>query len=225
MLPPATPNTYTAAPSPYPPLTPPSHSGHNPYEFIIAPTTKPKRSGFGGSPNSAIKLLLMVAGIGILVVILGAIVVSLLPKSTPTQSLTDIAQQQQELMRVANQAEAQAAGESARGLAYTIDLSIGTNQTQLLSYLAKHGTKLSTKQLGLKQNSSTDTTLSAALASSTYDSTFEKVMASQLQEYLSTLQQTYKTTTKPDLQQIIRACYSAGTKLLNDTQTIQAQSQ
>ena len=224
-LPPASPNAYTATPSPYPPMTPPSHSGHNPYEFIIAPTPKPKRGLFGNSPNSAKKYLLKVAAIGILVIILGSIVASLLPNSIPTQSLTDIAQQQQELMRVANQGEARATGETARGLAYTIDLSIGTNQTQLLGYLAKHGTKLSTKTLSLKHSLTTDTTLSASLASSTYDSTFENIIATQLQDYLTSLQQTYNTTTKPDLRQILSTSFSAGTKLLNEIQTIQNQSQ
>ena len=216
---------YEVVPPLYPSAAVVPNNGHNPYEFIIAPPVKSTRLGFGGLQNSATKRLLVVAGVAILIIILGIIITSFLPKSSSTQSLTAIAQEQQELMRVAAQGETQAASETTRGLAYTIDLSIGTDQTQVLAYLTKHNTKLSVKQLSLTQDKSTDATLTAAQASSTFDSAFEKVMASQLQTYLSDLQKAYNSTSKTDVKQLLSTSYSAGKSLLNETQTMQAQSQ
>ena len=211
----------------YPAAATPPNNGHNPYEFIIAPPTKAKHFGlnFGASQNSAFKRLLVVAGAAILILILGAIITSFLPKSSSIQNLTAIAQEQQELMRVAAQGETQAASETARGLAYTVDLSIGTSQTQILNYLTKHKTKLSTKELSLKQNKNTDATLTAALANSTYDSTFDTVIAGQLRTYLSDLRKAYNATNKTDLKQILNKSYTSGALLLNQVNTNQAQSQ
>ncbi len=218
---------YEVVPPLYPSAATAPNNGHNPYEFIISPSTKPKRLGFslGSSKNSASKLLLTVAAAGILVIILGVIITSFLPKNSSTQSLTTIAQQQQELMRVASQGERQTTSETTQGLAYTIDLSIGTDQTKVLAYLGKHNTKLSVKQLSLTQDKNTDATLTAAQASSTFDSAFAGVMTSQLQTYLSDLQKAYNNTSKTDLRQILSVSYSSGKKLLGEAQTIQAQAQ
>ncbi len=218
---------YEVVPPLYPSAATTPHNGHNPYEFIISPTAKPKHLGlrFGNSQNSATKLLLIVAGAGILVIILGVIITSFMPKSSSTQSLITIAQQQQELMRVAAQGETQATSETTRGLAYTVDLSIGTSQTQILNYLTKHNTKLSVKELGLKQNKNTDATFTAALANSTYDSTFDTVIASQLRTYLSDLRKTYNATSKTDLKQTLDKSYTSGALLLNQVNANQAQSQ
>lgn len=196
--------------------TPTTHSGHNPYEFIMTSNDKPKTSFFKGSLNSASRLLAIVFGVGIIVVILGLAVNAFQSKNASTASLVALAQEQQEIMRVAAQGEHQAASESTKGLAYTIYLSIGTNQTQLLSYLTTRNTKLNVKQLSLKKDTSTDTLLIAAQASSTYDSTLEKNLAEQLKTYLTDVQQAYKNSTTTKLKQVLDSSYTSGKILLDE---------
>jgi hypothetical protein len=204
-----------------PPQTPATHGGHNPYEFIMTSNDKPKTSFFKGSLNSASRLLLIVFGVGVIVVILGIVVTAFQSKNASVSSLTAIAQEQQEIMRVAAQGEHQAASETTKGLAYTIDLSVGTSQTQLLSYLTTRNTKLNVKQLSLKKDASTDTMLAAAQASSTYDSALKKNLAEQLKTYLSDVQQAYKNTTATKLKQVLDSSYTSGKILLDEATAIQ----
>jgi hypothetical protein len=207
-------------PLPTPAATVP-HAGHNPYEFMITPKDKPKASLFKGAKSSASRLLLIVLGAGLVVVILAIVISALLPKNSSVQSLTAIAQEQQEIMRVASQGERQATSETTKGIAYTVDLSIGTSQTKLLNYLSTRNTKLSTKQLDLKKDANTDTMLEAAQASSSYDSALKKQLAEQLKTYLTDVQQTYKSASNAQLKQILDSSYSAGKVLLGEVKTIQ----
>ena len=207
-------------PLPTPAATVP-HSGHNPYEFMMTPKEKPKTSLFKGGKSSASRLLFIVLSAGLIVVVLAIVVSALLPKNSSTQSLTAIAQAQQEIMRVASQGERQATGETTKGLAYTVDLSVGTSQTQLLNYLSTRNTKLSAKQLNLTLDENTDTMLEAAQASSTYDSALKKKLAEQLKTYLTDVQQTYKSASNAQLKQILDSSYSAGKVLLGELETSQ----
>lgn len=210
-----------------PPLQPSAsvvpNSGHNPYEFIMVPNTKPKHALLGGGQKSPIKLLAVVGGGAILLIIIGVIITSLIPSSSSTTSLTTIAQEQQEIMRVAQLGEGQATSETTRGLAYTVDLSVGTSQTKVLKYLGDHNKKLSVKELALKKDSSSDATLTAAQASNTYDSALEKLLTTQLQTYLSDLQQAYKTSSGAVAKSVIQSSFSAGKSLLSQAQAAQAQ--
>jgi hypothetical protein len=208
----------------YPAAATTPNNGHNPYEFIVSPGVKPKKLRIGGTQNRATRLLLIMAGFGVIVIILGIIITSLLPNNGSVQSLTTIAQEQQEIMRVAAQGEQQASSETAKGLAFTIDLSIGTSQNKLLAYLESRDATPKAKELALKADTATDATLTAALASSTYDTTFEKIMATQLQTYLSDVQQAYNNASKTDLKQILSDSYSAGKLLLDEVQANQTKS-
>jgi len=218
------PSQYGAMPTPNsaPTVGGGANGGHNPYEFIMSSQHKPKHSPFGGGQSSSMRLLFIVVGAAIVVMIVGFIVATVLPGGGSTDTLKSLAQQQQEIVRVAAQGEASTVtNEDTRGLAYTVDLSIGTSQVKLLDYLKTNGTNMSTKDLELKKDANTDTALQNALSNNNYDSVFKQKLSDLIQTYTTDLQTAYKNTSNTDLKQILGSSYSAGKLLLNETKSDQ----
>jgi hypothetical protein len=199
------------------------HSGHNPYEFIVNPNT-PKHGGNAlGGDNFLKKIGLLVGGL-VVVLIIAAVVISHFAPKGSTPGLTAIAQRQQEIVRIATLAVTNTTGQDTKNLATNIELSVTSNQTQIVSYLASHGTKLKAKDLALDKSSQTDTLLTNATSAGTYDSVVAQTLASQLQTYESLLQTTYKQTTSKPAKQLIQSCYDSATKLLKQAKSLPANS-
>ncbi|MBP7857985.1 hypothetical protein KA016_02885 [Candidatus Saccharibacteria bacterium] len=186
----------------------------NPYDFIVNPQVDSKKSKLGNG-NNAMRILLVVGGIVTVLIVIAFVFVTIFSKSTPSPSLTAIVQQQQEIIRIATQGEQQAGTDTTKNLAYNIDLSVGTSQSQLKSYLAKHNVKITAKELALKKDPNTDKLLMNAKATSTYESALQKVFASQLQTYISDLQKAYDDTSSKTLRTVLADSYKAGKTLLN----------
>lgn len=196
----------------------------SPYEFILSPQQAPTKKMSLGGGNKALKLLSLIGGAAIVLILISVVLVSVLTKGESPQGLTGIVQQQQELVRIARLGEQQSTSETTKNLAYNIDLSVGTSQAQLLSYLAKHGTKLTEKELALAEDPKTDTLLTNAKATSTYDSAIQKVYASQLQAYISELERSFNGAKSSTLKQTLKANYTAGKTLLDQANSAMGQT-
>ncbi|MCA9327782.1 hypothetical protein KDA14_04610 [Candidatus Saccharibacteria bacterium] len=204
------PSQVPEAPNPPAPATPGSN---NPYDFIVNPAPVPKKSLLTSS-NGPMKLLVLIGFVAGAIILVAVVFTLIFSKSSTTPTLTTIVQEQQELIRIATQGEAKASDEATKAYAYNVDLSISTNQQQLLSYLSKHGTTVKEKELALKKDPATDKLLTNAQATSTYDSTLKKVLATQLQTYLTDIQTAFKETSNADLKTILNKSFTAGKTLL-----------
>jgi len=204
-----TPQTF-----PITPQAPSQRATANPYDFIINPAVQPKKAPLAGA-RKPVRLLIGVGGIAAVLILAAVVFVSFFAKGESPQSLTSIVQQQQEIIRIATQGEQQAASETTKNLAYNVDLSITTNQRQIIAYATKRGVKITEKELVLKKDSSTDSLLENAKATSTYESALQKVLASQLQTYLTDLQKTYDSTKSDELKNLIATSYKSGKVLLD----------
>lgn len=198
------PSSYAPGPSPT--------NEHNPYEFFLK-SEQTKSSG-GGLKDSFIKKLLVIVGGLIVLCIIGVIVAQLLsPKENSRDLYITLAQEQQEIIRVASQGT-QATSETTRGFAITTQLSIGSDQTALTKYLANRNIKISTKTLVLKQSPATDTLLTNARATNTFDSALTKTLTTDLAAYMADLQKTYKVSSNPEAKKILNDCYTHAATLL-----------
>jgi len=211
------PGVVPAAGSIVPTEAPKPQPSQNPYDFMLAPKPEVKRPLLSGG-KSPKNILIIVGAIGLLVVLVGVIVSLMLPKGDTSQSVLGIAQQQQELMRIATQGQRQATSEDTKILAYNVDLSIGTSQRKILTYMTTRKIKTNEKLLALTQDPATDKDLEDAKAPSTYDSALGKVLATQLQSYLTDLQKSFQQTKNKALKQILSESYSSGKTLLSQAQ-------
>jgi len=197
------------------------HTGHNPYEFIMSPNM-PKRRVVGGN-SFVMKIALLVGGAVLLMIVIAVVMSALGPKSV-TPQLTAIAEQQQEIIRIATNAARQTSGTDTTNFVTNVALSVTSSQNTVVTYVTSHGTKLSTKVLALKQNSKTDSLLSSAANAGTYDSTVRSTLTDQLTSYEGELRKTYKATSNKKVQQLLQNCYNAASKLLDQAKNIAAGS-
>lgn len=164
------------------------------------------------------RLLIGLGGITVVLIVASMVAMQFFAKGTPSTSLIGLVQRQQELIRIAGLGERTSQNEAIRGLAYNVELSIGTNQQQLMGFISKQGQEITKKELALKQDADTDKLLENARATSTYDSALQKVLSMQLQEYLSDLKTTYSKASSSQLKEILNASYTSGKLLLTQAE-------
>lgn len=197
-------------------------TGHNPYEFIVNPqqVKAPRGNLLGG--NSFAKQIAVIVGLAVIIMIVVAVGLSMFGPKGNTSGLSGLAEQQQEIVRVATEVATQASGQDTKNFATNVELSVASNQTQLLAYLKSHGTKLGNKQLALDQNAQTDTLLTNAAAANSYDHVAVQALTNALQTYQGQLQTTFKQTTSPQAKQLLQSSYSAAALLLEQAKAVQS---
>jgi flagellar basal body-associated protein FliL len=198
-------------------MPPSDPTEQTPYDFFLQNQPKQKRSFRSLIPSTSsgpIKFLIAAFGVIFLIVMI-AVVASLLSKGSGTPSaITQIAQQQSEMIRVSNEALTGASQTITQNLAVNINLSLTTDQNQLLQYLSQHGNKMSSSTLGAGKNSLTDQQLTAATQAGTYDSAYVNIAKSELTSYLQLVKTTFNTTKTSAERQLLYNDYQAGQILL-----------
>lgn len=203
----------------------PQQPYNNPYDFIVNPQ-KPQRAplmSFSGSSGGGMGMRIAVVGIGLVLLIIVMIVVSSLFKGGGnTKNMTTVAQDQAEILRISTLATQDQSNNISQSttlyFAQNSQLSVSSEQQKLLAFLSKNGVKLSPAVLALKTNSQTTQALSAAAASSTYDTTFLTAMQSDFSTYSADLKIAYAASKNPQEQQLLKADYQ-GAQLLTQELT------
>lgn len=213
--------SYNPAP-PDPSSAPPE----NPYDFFLQDGENQKKSGKFNLPggNSTTQRILIIVGGGIVLILIGIIIMSFLSsgnKSNSTQ-LLEIAQQQTEIIRVANIGlkEKSVRSTDTLELASNTTLSVQSSQNQVVGILTKSGTKVNSKLLGIKQNAKTDATLSSAAQSNNYDSVFVTTLQKELQTYQLSLKNAFNSSPKASDKKILSDAFKGTGILLGDINTI-----
>lgn len=163
------------------------------YEFFLNPQPTAKRPLLNFKGGSFKKRLMIVSGGGIGLIIFFVIISSLLGGGTNFTTYIAVAQDQNELIRVATEANDKANLQTTKNFSQSVDTSLTSGQQQILSYLGINGQKVSTSQLGATENTETDQELAAATAASNFDAVYLKVMETGLQNYINDLKLAYPT--------------------------------
>jgi len=220
-----------SSPQPYPQAPTQPYQANGPalpqdqYAFIMQSGQKPKANLLGGlTSGSLVKRIGLIGAAVVILFILIIVAASVLGGGkSNTTPLVSVAQDQTELIRIAKMGTTSATTQSVRDAAFNAKLSLTSTQQQLLDYL-KNGQhqKISTKELGLKQNAQTTTTLTNALATSTFDSAFTTSMKSLLTTYSQDLRTAYKANPGPKGRALLNKEFTGAQLLLQ--QTTQASS-
>ncbi len=167
------------------------------YSFITNPGVPPKRSPMEMLPGggSIITRVGLVVGVIIILVIGVSIFKSILGSGnkTVTAALVNVVQDQQEILNVTKKTPLQQSLSSRnQNFAANIQISLGSSQSQLRSYMATNHIKLKASQLSLKISKATNDQLSASAASGTYNDTFSQIMKTKLSDYGTDIQKAYR---------------------------------
>lgn len=169
---------------------------------------------FDGSPKS---LAIMLGGVVIILIILFIGYEALKPVGL-TPQLTALAQSQQEITRVAAEANGQTNDSSTAFLAASVQASLTSEENQFVAYLANNGLSLPSKDLSLGQDKQTDQKLTLAEQASNFDPVFVQIMTSELQSYQNQLGSLFKQTKSQSLRALLQSDYQDVTLLLKQAQ-------
>ena len=189
----------------------PQYPEQNPYDFIMNPNQQqPKRAvDLNGKNGFFLKIGLIVGGVIILMIGITIAMNMLTGSKTNTDDLKLLAQTQQEIIRVSTSAQNGTGirDQALKNFAANTQLTLATQQAQLVSYLEQNGAKMNNKQLALKKDDQTDATLAQARATSTYDIAFKQVIKSSLSTYASEIQTNYNNASAADVRTYLKKSY------------------
>lgn len=170
--------------------TPPGQFNSSQFDFIMNPQQQGKKSLLPSDPKT--KLIYMVIGGGVGLVLLLFLIFGIFGGGgDPVDSLVDVAQQQNEIIRVSELASRDASGTQAQKLSAMVLSVVLTDQKNTVSYMSKNGKKVSAKDLALKQNKEADSQLSAAKQNGRFDEEYTQITLKYLQTYQQNLADVY----------------------------------
>jgi hypothetical protein len=167
-------------------LTPPP-AGNN-YDFIVNPGAAPKpvKTGSGPIGNPLVMRILLVAVGVIALLVLASFVQKLLfSDKTNKAELIGLTQTQTEIARIAEQGD-KSGDQAMRNAAVNTQLVLITQRREIAVFLSKHG-GVNSKVYGDKRSKATDTRLTRAKATSTFDQEYQEIMNELLTAYAKSI--------------------------------------
>lgn len=160
------------------PAPPPNNNGPGQYDFFMDSSNNPKNSMSAGK-----KLLLIVVAVVVGMAALAVILALLTGGKNESPHLVQLLQSQQEIVRVAQDGKRNAQSENLKNFSMTASAGLSSAQSELTTYVNKLGTKVGKDELNMGKKLQSDAALKAAMASSTYDTTYVSIMQSELNTY------------------------------------------
>jgi hypothetical protein len=173
------------------PQQPAPQAPQDPYHFILNPE-QPKRSSSFGKPTG---LLFIVGAVAVVVVLFVVILSIARGGGSSSQPYIAVAQDQAEMSRVAGLDVEQVQSASVKNFAATTQLTMASDSSSFITYMAKHGVKISKKQLAAGTHTTTDAQLTSAISSNTLDTTLRTTLQNELKQYQADLAKAFKATT------------------------------
>lgn len=131
--------------------------------------------------------------------------------------MVTVAQEQTELIRVATQGAQHGVDQKTQNVAYNVQLSVESANSQLLAYLKQNGQKIAPKTLALKHSTQTDTALATALTNSTFDTTFNDILQRDLTAYAQSIKTAFNANPGTKGKALLNTQYAAANLLLEQS--------
>ncbi|MDQ3064996.1 MAG: hypothetical protein M3Q36_01870 [bacterium] len=186
------------------------------YDFIMnSQQQRPKRSLLGGG-NSFRKTLILIIGGALSIMLILTIALSFLaPGSGSTEKLSQLATEQEEIIRIATIGAEDASSLSARAFAITTKLSIVSQQKDTIAYLESNNVKFTKEQLTAGIDTDIDEQLDIAQDRNKFDETFSKILSSQLATYANNLETAQQSAGNETVRKFLSDSYYSASLLIN----------
>jgi hypothetical protein len=194
------------------PQVQPNQPYQQPYDFIFDPSNQPKSNSRRGpslpglSPRLG-RIAFVIVGF-LLLIIIFSVIKSSLGGSSNLPQLVAVAQDQTEILHLANETNQQSGlTASDQNLVATLNSSVTSSYGQLQAYIVANGHKVNPKEFQLKISGADDKELSSAETAGTYDQAFAQVMSGQLNVYIRDLSTAYNVTKGPKGRALLSSDY------------------
>lgn len=190
------------------------------YDFIFNPPQPGKKSILPLPGGSSTKSRAMVAGAGaLLLLIVGFAFMSFLSNlnKADTEALVAAAQQQHELIRLAEVGTKKARSQAAKDIAITTKLALQSQQDDMLAAVRSAGRKLSRQELAAARNPLVDEALTKAEQNNRFDEEFMAIMNSALDDYQKAVKRAYEGAKDSKLRSALAAQFESANVLAGAT--------
>lgn len=204
-------------PAPAPPPIQPDQNVKNKYSFITDDKKVAQKSFLPTASTKQGRVLLVVGGVfGLL--LLGGLVITVLSglDSAAKQDWLNLAQKQQEIIRISEIGAKKAQDRDTKNLATTTKLSLQGSQTAVNALAKKNGADVSSKTLAEGKNSKTDAALTVAEQANKFDTVFYEILKTELNEYQALLKKLYDNSTSKSTKEGLQAAYNSAEILANE---------
>lgn len=197
------------SPAPSPPPINPNQNDGSQYSFITNPYKPTKKSLFSFGSTKKSRILLVVGGLVGLAMMVGlvALVVGSLDDAAKQDWLT-LAQQQQEIIRISDEGSKRAQNRDTKNLATTTKITLESSKASINSLAKKHGATIDSKTLALGKDAKTDAALKTAEQTNQFDSVFQKILQTELNEYQAILKKLNENTDSKSTKTGLTSAYS-----------------
>lgn len=200
---------------PFQPQTPAPNQS-NQYDFIMNAGQQPQKSKFGmPSGGSTLQRIFTVVAGAVILIIVAMVFMSLIGGgSDRTASLLDLAQDQTEIIRVADLAKSERSVRqtTTQNFAANTSISLTTSKLEVMEILKSQ--KIKQAQLSLKKSTKTDTLLASAAANNQYDEVFMTTLTSKLEAYQTKVKTLFGSAKSTKEQQVLKNAFESVTILL-----------
>jgi hypothetical protein len=175
-------------------------TNHSQYDFIMSSPQGPQRSPVRGA-KPLVLIAALLAGLAIILVVAFSVLSG--GKDT-SQPLIVVAQQQQEIARVADLQYSALTQQNTKNFAKNTKLTMVSDKASFTKYLNKNGVDTPDKELALGLHSATDTKFTNAVATSTLDETVKAELQSELTAYRGSLRRAYASTANSGTRELLQ---------------------
>lgn len=174
---------------------------------------RPSLFSFGGGSMTK-RIVILLAGVLLLVIGVSVVKGALGGSNQVVPDLVSLVQDQEAMLHITGNAAQNVSETNLQNFNATAQMSLQSEQSQLILYLQQSGRKLSNKEVLLKISSRYDTQLTNALSSSTYDPTYKSIMQQELQVYQRDIKQAFYQEKGPVGRSMLNSDYQAAGLLL-----------
>jgi len=179
------------------------------FDFILQ---DPQKSGGRFKLRKPAFILIGLIVILFLIVILNAVLGS--KRSGNGAQILDLAQQDQEIIRVIGLNPNNFTDPNDRALSNTIVVTLTSQQAQFTSTLSKIGFKYTPDQLSGHTNSGTDNSLKTAISNNNFDNALNNYLKGALQKYQASIVSVSKVSSA-SFDKVLNSAYASNQILLN----------
>lgn len=182
----------------------------NPYDFLEKQSHSPR---FGGASKKS--LALFFGGIVLLIVIIIVVATAFLRSGDSAETaLRAVAIRQSEITSLTSITEVRdSTGGAVKAAVSTINLSVQSDNTKLLSAVQARGIKWGEKELATSTIAKNESQIDTAIAAGTLDDTVTSILATSLSSYRDALSSAFQQTNNAEIKQQLQASYD-NTELL-----------
>lgn len=166
-------------------------------------------------PQNKTERIIFVSTIGLtLLILFGVLFSALLSTPSTKEQYLEIAQRQQEIIRIAEEGQDISRNREVSSIAVTTKSTISSSQLRTIQAIEQDGEKASKSELEARESSQTTSRLNTARQANRFDQVFIEILVQEISAYQQALERTYDRSNSQSARTMLQEMYENAAILL-----------